>query len=88
MRSMFPNCAPVSAFAAAGACAVPTAARLRGGSSPAVSNLLMAPELPMTHQDQAQQLIMAVAGYSPVQETIPSTKLGGFRGIPPRGRPV
>lgn len=87
MRFMFTNNAPVSAHAATGACAVTPDARLRA-ASPAAVRLLAARQLPMTNHDWAQNLIMAVGGYTPVQETTPSIKLGGFRGVPPRSRPV
>jgi hypothetical protein len=89
MRFEFTNNAPVSAFAAAGACTVSPAGRVRV-SHPAAAILLAARQLPTTRQDHARELILmpTIGGYTPVQETVPSTKLGGFRGVPPRRRPV
>ena len=87
MRFAFTNNAPVSAFAAAGVCSVSLGGRLRV-TSPAVA-ILAARQLPITLQDQsAHRLIMTIDGcYTPVKETNPSNKLGGFRGVPPRRRP-
>jgi hypothetical protein len=88
MRFEFTNNAPVSALAAVGACTVSPVSRERV-ASPAVANLLAARQLPVMRQDQAHKLIMTIdGGYLPVKETTPSTKLGGFRGVPPRSRPV
>jgi len=88
MRSISTKNAPVSAFAAAGACPVLLASRVRA-AVPAAASPLAARLLPMTRHDQAQKLIMTIGGYeTPVQETTPSVKLGGFRGVPPRSRPV
>lgn len=89
MRFTFTNNPPVSAFAVTGACTVmPAAARLRV-VTPAAATPVTARPLPLVRQDQsAQKLIMtAKHGYAPVLETIPSAKLGGFRGVPPRRKP-
>ncbi len=88
MRLMFTNTAPVSVFAPTGACTVtPVAARLRAVNPAAVAPVTARP-LPMTRQDQsAQSLIMtAKHGYTPVLETNPGSRLGGFRGVPPRSK--
>jgi len=87
MRFEFTNNAPVSAFAASGACTVSLEGRVRV-TSPAVA-ILAARQLPITRQDQsARRPIMTIDGrYTPVKETKPSNHLGGFRGIPPRRRP-
>lgn len=90
MRLILTNSAPVSAFAATGACAVtPAASRVRVGS-PAAVIPMTARQLPVTHQDQAQNPILTATprSYTPVLETKPSVKLGGFRGVPPRRKPV
>lgn len=87
MKFTFTNNAPVSALAAAGACTVLPASRLRA-TSPAVASLLAARPLPTTRHESAQKLIMTIDGYTQVQETTPSVKLGGYSGVPPRSRPV
>jgi hypothetical protein len=89
MRSEFTNNAPVSAIAATGACAVKPASHVRV-ESPAAAIVLAARQLPMMRQDRiARELILTVdGGYTPAKETTPSAKLGGFRGVPPRRRPV
>lgn len=87
MRSEFTNRAPVSALAAIGACTVSPVERVRT-TSPAAAIVLAARQLPVMRQDQAHKLILTVDGsYSPVKDATPSTKLGGFRGVPPRRRP-
>jgi len=88
MRFEFTNNAPVSALAAAGVCTMSPVGRVRV-ASPAAAIVLAARQLPVMRQDQAHKLIMTIDGsYSPVKETTPSTKLGGFRGVPPRRKPV
>lgn len=87
MRFEFTNNMPVSAFAAAGVCTVTPVSRVRV-ASPAAAIVLAARQLPIMQDQSAHRLIMAIdGGYSPVKETKPSNKLGGFRGIPPRRRP-
>jgi len=87
MRQIFTGNTPVSAFAAAGVCSVSPDSRVLA-QSPAVASLLAA-RLPQAHQAQIMPMIMAAAaGSYRVTETKPSVKLGGFRGVPPRGRPV
>lgn len=83
METKFTSNAPVSAFAAAGVCTA-----LPGASvSPAVVRLLTAP-VPQVHQVQIADLtILAPRSYQ-APENKPSMKLGGSRGVPPRGRPV
>ncbi|WP_162908381.1 hypothetical protein, partial [Allorhizocola rhizosphaerae] len=68
--------------------ALPAAARLRVPTLAVVTPVTARP-LPIARQDQsAQNLIMtAKHGYTPVLETTPSAKLGGFRGVPPRRKP-
>jgi hypothetical protein len=86
MRFEYTNSAPVSAIAAAGACTVSLEGRLRG-TSPAAA-ILAARQLPILQAKSAHKLIMTIdRGYTPVKETTPSNKLGGFRGVPPRRRP-
>jgi hypothetical protein len=86
MRFEFTNNAPVSAPAFAGACALWPVARAHV-TSPAVAIVLAARQLPIMQDQSARRLIMALdGGYSPVEETKPSYKLGGFRGVPPRRR--
>ena len=86
MRQIFTENTPVSAFAAAGVCNVSPDSRVLA-QSPAVASLLVA-RLPHAHQAQIMPMILAPAGSYQVTETKPSNKLGGFRGVPPRGRPV
>ena len=86
MRQIFTNNTPVSAFAAAGVCNVSPDWRAVA-QSPAVASLLAA-RLPREHQAQIMPIMVPAAGSYRVTETKPSTKLGGFRGVPPRGRPV
>jgi hypothetical protein len=87
MRQIFTENTPVSAFAAAGVCSVSPDSRARV-QSPAVASLLAA-WLPQAHQAQIMPMILVpAAGSYKVTETKPSVKLGGFRGVPPRGRPV
>lgn len=86
MRFEFTNHAPVSAPAAAGVCTVSLEGRPRV-TSPAVA-ILAARQLPIMQDQSAHRLIMTIdGGYTPVKETNPSNKLGGFRGVPPRRRP-
>ena len=87
MRQIFTENTPVSAFAAAGVCSASPDSRVLA-QSPAVASLLAA-WLPQAHQAQITPMIMGAAnGSYRVTETKPSVKLGGFRGVPPRGRPV
>jgi len=87
MRQIFTENTPVSAFAAAGVCSVSPDSRVLA-QSPAVASLLAA-WLPQAHQVQVMPMILGAAnGSYRVTETKPSVKLGGFRGVPPRGRPV
>jgi len=87
MRSEFTNYAPVSVLALAGACTVSLEGHGRA-ASPAAVIVLAARQLPIMRQDQsAHRLIKTIDGsYTPVKETKPSNKLGGFRGVPPRRR--
>lgn len=84
MESKFTNTLPVSAHAAAGVCAVLPAAHF-GAASPAAVRSLAARIFPQV--DWTQNLIIMPTGSYLVQEK-PSRTLGGFRGVPPRGRPV
>ena len=85
MRSEFTNYAPVSVLALAGACTVSPVIRVRA-ASPAAA-ILAARQLPIMQDQSAHRLITAIDGsYTPVKETKPSNKLGGFRGVPPRRR--
>lgn len=78
MRQIFTNNAPVSALAAAGVCTVAPDSRLQGISVTVVSPLTA--RFPQVHQAKGSYM---------APETKPSiAKLGGFRGVPPRGRPV
>lgn len=87
MRFEFTNNAPVSAPAFAGACTVWPESRVRV-ASPAAAIVLAARQLPIMQDQSAHRLIVTLdGGYTPVKETKPSNKLGGFRGIPPRRRP-
>ncbi len=87
MRQIFTENTPVSAFAAAGVCSVSPDPRVIA-QSPAAASLLAA-WLPQAHQVQVMPMILGAAnGSYRVTETKPSVKLGGFRGVPPRGRPV
>jgi hypothetical protein len=86
MRQIFTENTPVSAFAAAGVCSASPDSRVRV-QSPAVASLLAA-WLPQAHQAQIMPILAPAAGSYRVTETKPSVKLGGFRGVPPRGRPV
>jgi hypothetical protein len=88
VRQIFINTTPVPAFAAAGVCsAITPDSRLRA-SHPAAASLLVA-RRPQAHPAQIMQTILGAAGGSyQVTETKPSNKLGGVRGVPPRGRPV
>jgi hypothetical protein len=90
MRQIFTENTPVSAFAAAGVCSVSPDSRVLANGfaqSPAVASLLAA-WLPQAHQVQISPIMVPAAGSYLVTETKPSVKLGGFRGVPPRGRPV
>ncbi len=88
MRQIFTKNTPVPAFAAAGLCYASAPASRPRAAAPAVTSLLVA-RLPQAHQAQIIPMIMAGAnGSHLVTETKPSTTLGGFRGVPPRGRPV
>lgn len=86
MRQMFTNSTPVPALAAAGVCTVSPDARFRV-ASPAVTRQLVA-QLPQVHQARINTILGMAAGSYTGPETKPSVKLGGFRGVPPRGRPV
>ena len=86
MRQIFTENTPVSAFAAAGVCSASPDSRVLA-QSPAVASLLAA-WLPQAHQVQIMPIMVPAAGGYRVTETKPSVKLGGFRGVPPRGRPV
>lgn len=88
MRQTFINSMPVPAFAAAGVCYVMPGSR-SCVVSPAAASLLVASR-PQAHQAQSMStMILAGAeGSYLVTETKPGSKLGGFRGVPPRGRPV
>jgi len=77
MRQILTNNAPVSAFAAAGVCTVAPVSRLRGTSLTVAGS--PAARFPQVHQAQGSYM---------GPETKPSSKLVGFRGVPPRGRPV
>ena len=86
MRFEFTNNAPVSALALTGACTVSLVDRVRV-TTPAAA-ILAARQLPIMQDQSAHRLITAIdGGYTPVKETKPSNKLGGFRGVPPRRRP-
>jgi hypothetical protein len=86
MRFEFTNYAPVSAPALTGVCNVSPVRRAHTASPAAV--ILAARQLPIMQDQSAQRLITAIdGGYTPVKETKPSNKLGGFRGVPPRRRP-
>jgi hypothetical protein len=91
MRQIFTENTPGSAFAVAGVCSVSPDSRVLANGfaqSPAVASLLAA-WLPQAHQAQITPMIKGAAnGSYRVTETKPSVKLGGFRGVPPRGRPV
>jgi len=86
MRQIFTENTPVSAFAAAGVCSVSPDSRILA-QSPAVASVLAA-RLPQAHQAQIMSILVSAAGSYKVTENKPSVKLGGFRGVPPRGRPV
>jgi hypothetical protein len=87
MRFEFTNHAPVSTLTPTGACTVSSASRVRV-ATPAAAIVLAARQLPIMQDQSAHRLIMAIdGGYTPVKETKPSNKLGGFRGVPPRRRP-
>jgi hypothetical protein len=86
MRFENTNTAPVSALALAGACTVSPDRRV-SVASPAAA-ILAARQLPIMQDQSAHRLILAIeGGYTPVNETPPSNKLGGFSGVPPRRRP-
>ena len=89
MEITFKNNVPVSAFAATGVCTVAPRFAVDGGS-PAVVSPLTAP-LSLTHQATILPTVQNPSGVKRAYmgpETKPSTKLGDFRGVPPRGRPV
>lgn len=90
MKMTFTTNVPVSAFAATGVCTVAPWFAVDGGS-PAVVSPLTAP-LSLTHQATILPTVQDPSGTVKRgylgQETKPSNKLGGFRGVPPRGRPV
>ncbi len=77
MEQMLTNYTPVSAVAAAGVCTVAPDSRVKGISVTVASPL--AARFPQAHQAQGSYM---------GPETKPSIKLVGFRGVPPRGRPV
>jgi hypothetical protein len=85
MRFVSTNHAPVSAFAAAGVCPVKPDARVR--TEWAVASPLAA-RFSQVHQAQILPILTAPQGNYMGRETTTSIKLGGFRGVPPRGRPV
>jgi hypothetical protein len=86
MRFMFTNSAPVSAFAAAGVCTVTPDSRLKGISVAVAGS--PAARFSQAHQVQILPILTAPQGNYMGRETTSSAKLGGFRGVPPRGRPV
>jgi hypothetical protein len=86
MRFMFTNYTPGSAVAAAGVCTVAPDSRLKGISVHVASPL--AARFPQAHQVQILPILTAPVGNYMGRETKPGAKLGGFRGVPPRGRPV
>jgi hypothetical protein len=86
MRQISTKNTPVPAFAAAGVCTVTPDSRLRG-TTLAVAGPLAA-RFPQAHQVQILPILTAPQGSYMAPETKPSNKLGGVRGVPPRGRPV
>jgi hypothetical protein len=82
MEKTFTHNVPVSAYAAAGVCAAAPEARLLVPVVAQLPRVQSAQILPAAGRDQA-----AKRNYMG-PETSPSITLGGFRGVPPRGRPV
>jgi hypothetical protein len=81
MEITFKNNVPVPAFAAAGVCAVSPEARLLVPSVAQLPQAHSAHILPTVGRDQ-------VAKRSYMGPELPSITLAGFRGVPPRSRPV
>ena len=87
MRQILINHMPVPAFAAAGVCHVSLPAPRGRAAAPAVTSPLVARRSPAPQAQITSMILAGAEGGYLVTDTKPGNELGGFRGVPPRGRP-